>query len=302
MSSVFKREFRALFLGRVGWICLIGLALAAGILTTTYNFLSLSSDASRMFPVLSELLIVFCPLLAAHTVTYETQNGNWRWLRALPVSRMGLLTGKYLAMLALMGVAAVYFALFPLLIGTMGNVSYGTAYTALLGWFLIAAAVLALCTLIASLVRVRWQAILFGILACAVAYCLPLLAAVIVAIPWVGMLLLVLVGAGVALPCAIRDVRASRVPMRAMLIFAPVAALAVLFFFLVPGVYRSVLPAVLEWLSPFGWLDGFRNGHLDVAGVVALISITVLCLLIADLLLARGERKGGGRNAKANEN
>lgn len=301
MSSIFKREFRALFLGRVGWICLIGLALAAGILTTTYNFLSLSSDASRMFPVLSELLIVFCPLLAAHTVTYETQNDNWLWLRALPISRIGLLTGKYLAMLALMGVAAVYFALFPLLIGTMGNVSYGTAYTALLGWFLIAAAVLALCTLIASRVRARWQAILLGILACAVAYCLPLLAAVIAVFPWVGMLCLLLAGAGVAVPRAVRAVRESRIPVCAALIFVSVAGLSVLFFFLMPSVYRSILPSILEWLSPFGWLDGFRNGHLDVAGVVALISITVLCLLLADLLPA-GEKKEGGRcDAKANE-
>lgn len=94
MSSIFRREFRGLFLGGTGWFCLIALVFAAGVLTTVNNFLSLSSDASRMFPVLCDLLILICPLLASFGVTYDAAKGNRLWLRSLPLSRWAILGGK----------------------------------------------------------------------------------------------------------------------------------------------------------------------------------------------------------------
>ena len=69
MSSIFRREFRGLFSGVAGWTVLIALVFGAGILTTFNNFLSLSSDVTRMFPILCDALILLCPLLAAHSVT-----------------------------------------------------------------------------------------------------------------------------------------------------------------------------------------------------------------------------------------
>ena len=292
MSSIFRREFRGLFLGGTGWFCLIALVFAAGVLTTVNNFLSLSSDASRMFPVLCDLLILICPLLAAFGVTYDAAKGNRLWLRSLPLSRWAILGGKYLSALALLGICAAWFALFPLLIGIFGSVSYGTAYTALLGWFLIAAATLAVCFLVAARVRNRLLAVIFGVLVCAVLYFLPLLAAVIAAFPWVGMLLLILVGAGTSLPRILRDVRAKRVPLRGLLIFVPVCGAAVALFFAVRSFYTEVLTEALDFLSVFARLDGFRDGHLDVTGVVFLVSVTAVCLWGAVLLPDPGVRAG----------
>ncbi len=300
MSSIFRREFRGLFLGGTGWFCLIALVFAAGVLTTVNNFLSLSSDASRMFPVLCDLLILICPLLASFGVTYDAAKGNRQWLRSLPLSRWAILGGKYLSALALLGICAAWFALFPLLIGIWGNPSYGTAYTALLGWFLIAAATLAVCFLVATRTRNRLLAVIFGALVCAVLYFLPLLAAVIAAFPWVGMLLLILIGAGIALPQILRDVRARRVPVRGIVIFVPVCGAAVALFFAARSFYTVVLAEALDFLSVFSRLDGFRDGHLDVTGVVFLVSVTVVCLLAAVLLpdpKAR-RRKEGATHAK----
>lgn len=296
MSSIFRREFRGLFLGGTGWFCLIALVFAAGVLTTVNNFLSLSSDASRMFPVLCDLLILICPILASFSVTYDAAKGNRQWLRSLPLSRWAILGGKYFSALALLGICAAWFALFPLLIGIWGNTSYGTAYTALLGWSLIAAATLAVCFLVATRTRNRLLAVIFGVLVCAVLYFLPLLAA----FPWVGMLLLILIGAGIALPQILRDVRAQRVPVRGILIFVPVCGAAVALFFAVRSFYTAVLAEALDFLSVFARLDGFRDGHLDVTGVVFLVSVTVVCLLAAVLLpdpKAR-RRKEGMTHAK----
>ena len=64
MSSIFRREFSGLFSGVAGWTVLIALVFGAGILTTFNNFLSLSSDVTRMFPILCDALILLCPLSA----------------------------------------------------------------------------------------------------------------------------------------------------------------------------------------------------------------------------------------------
>lgn len=293
MNTVFKREFRGLFLGGTGWFCLIVPVFAAGVLTTVNNLLSLSSDASRMFPILCDLLLLLCPLLAAHAVTYDTIKGNRTWLRSLPLSRGAILGGKYLAMLALLGICAVYFAIFPLLLGLWGNVSYGTAYTALLGWLLIAAAMLAVSFLAATRARNRLLAVISGVLIGAVIYFLPLLAALISVFPWVGILFLSLIGAGIAAPGVVRAVRQSRIPMKSILIFVPVCAVAAVLFFVAKPFYTTVLPNVLDYLSVFGRLDGFRNGHLDLSAVLFLLSVTAVCLVLAILLPDAKHRRSG---------
>ena len=299
MNSIFRREFRGLFLGGTGWFCLIGLVFAAGVLTTVNNLLSLSSDASRMFPVLCDLLVLICPLLASHAVAYDTSKGNTRWLRSLPLTRGAILGGKYLAMLALLGICAVYFALFPLLLGIWGNVSYGTSYTALLGWTLIAAGALAVCFLIATRVRRRLSAVIIGVLICAALYFLPLLGALIAVLPWVGILLLSLIAAGIAVPRVLRDVRSSRLPLSGLLIFLPTVGAAVALFFAARPFYTVILPAILDYFSLFNRLDGFRNGHLDVGAVLFLLSVTAVCLMLAILLPdPNGREKGGVSDAE----
>lgn len=296
MNAIFKRELRGLFRCAVGWVTLITLVLAAGIVTTVNNLLSLSSDASRLFPLLGDLLVLLCPLLASHAVTYENSKKNTRWLRSLPLSRGAILGGKYLAALALLGLCAVYFALFPLLIGIWGTVSYGTAYTALLGWVLIAAAVLSVSFLVASRTQSRPIAVLLGALVCLILYLLPLLAALIAAIPWTGILAAVLVAAAFAVPRIVRDQRQSRFPRTGVLILAPTAAVSLLLYFVARPFYTRILPTLLDQLSLFGRLDGFRNGHLDISAVVLLLSVTAVCLVLTLALPEpKFRKKGEGR-------
>ncbi|HBF15822.1 MAG TPA: hypothetical protein DDW30_09155 [Clostridiales bacterium] len=297
MSSIFRREFRGLFAGPAGWTVLIALVLGAGILTTVNNFLSLSSDATRMFPILCDVLILLCPLLAAHSVTYDRAKHNTAWLRSLPLSRGAIVCGKYFAALSLFGIAAVYFAIFPLLIGIWGKVSYGSAYVSLLGWFLIAAAALAVSFLIASRTERRWLAVLLGAVACAVLYFLPLLAALIAAFPWVGILFFALVTAGAVLPSVLHDVRAGKVPVRGIAVFAPICAAAVLLFFVAKRFYTAILPAVLDYLSVFSRLDGFRDGHFDLTAVIFLLSVPVVCLALTVVLPDPQRKKGGAAHA-----
>lgn len=298
MTNVFRREFRGLFSGAAGWTVLISLVFGAGLLTTINNFLSLSSDATRMFPVLCDVLILLCPLLAAHSVTYDRAKHNTAWLRSLPLPRGAIVCGKYIAALSLFGIAALYFAVFPLLIGIWGKVAYGPAYTALFGWFLIAAAALAVSFLIASRVSRRWLAVLLGAVGCAVLYFLPLLAALIAAFPWVGILFLVLLAAGIALPSVLRDVRAGRLPLGGILTVVPVCVAAIVLFFAARRFYTAVLPAALDYVSVFSRLDGFRDGHFDLTGVLFLASVTVLCLAAMTVLPdPRPSKKGGAPHA-----
>ena len=100
----------------------------------------------------------------------------------------------------------------------------------------------------------------------------------------------------------VRAVRQSRVPLKGILIFVPVCAVAAVLFFVAKPFYTTVLPNALDFLSIFGRLDGFRNGHLDLGAVLFLLSVTAVCLALAVLLpdakcLRTG--KGGGSDAKS---
>lgn len=72
-------------------------------------------------------------------------------LYTLPLGMTRVVLGKYLAMVTVVAVPCVVMAFYPLLLSTFGTVSFPTAYGALVGFFLLSAALSAIGLLISSL-------------------------------------------------------------------------------------------------------------------------------------------------------
>lgn len=166
MIAIFKREFSALFRGRAGWILISAFLFAAGILTSVLNILQGYSNFASVFPLLSYVFIPFPPILVLLTVSRDRHSGADRWLFSFPVSVASVVIGKYLAMLAVFAIPTAVMAIFPLILSLFGEISFGSAYSALLGFFLTGAALLALCTAIANFSRRRALPTVWNVLAC----------------------------------------------------------------------------------------------------------------------------------------
>ena len=138
MSAVFKRELRSYFNSMTGWIFLAVIFVFTGVFTTAINLLSQSASFEY---VLSQITIVFMlivPILAMRSIAEERRSRTDQLLYSL-------------SMVAVLFISCVAMGFVPVLLSLYGNVRYASCYAALLGFFLLGSALIAICMFMSSL-------------------------------------------------------------------------------------------------------------------------------------------------------
>ncbi len=290
MSFIWKRELKKYFSGLFGWSLSVVMLLAIGVLTTVLNLYSGSGDLSGTLTLLSELMIVLVPCLAAFTFTADRANGNLSWLGSLLVRGAAVIVGKYLAMLTLLMIPTALLAVLPPILANFGSLSYASVYTALLGYVLLLAAHTAVCGFVAMRTKHTVLSVVLNILLSAVIYLLPLLTTVIRILPIVAYLLGIAVALGLGLWQLLGK---KRLLCGILTVLIPAALLSALFF-LLPEAYSVFLAAILDKLSLFELHNGFSAGHIDLPAVIADLSITAIFLYLTVYSFSASGKRGDG--------
>ena len=275
MITVYKRELHSLFCGMIGWVLLAVWLLAGGLFSVVYNLAAASVDFTNVLRQLVTVTPILLPFLAAKVFTVENQ-GNLLWLSGLPVTRGGIVMGKYLAALTVFLIPTLVTAVYPPLLANYGTVSYGSAYAALLGYAALGAAWLAVCCLVAARARRAWVAVVVGLAVGLGIALLPLLCVVLEILPIVTLLLGVLGSVALGVIFGIRN---KRLLVGALAGGIPALAL-VICYFLLPVVVRVWIPDALYAICLFSRFTGFCSGYLDLPALAVYLGVTVAFLLI----------------------
>ena len=179
MLAIYKRELRAYTNGVIGYAYMAFLLLFAGLICFYVNVLSGSSHFENTLEILAVLLILAMPVLGMQSFSAERRAGNARWLYSLPIRLYDVVLGKYLASLSIFSVVCVVLTAYPLLLRPFGMASLGVAYTSLLGFWLLGAAVLALCGFLSSLTEGAVASVLLSIGGTLLLYLFDLIASAI---------------------------------------------------------------------------------------------------------------------------
>jgi ABC-2 type transport system permease protein len=289
MIAIYRRELRSLFRGVLSWILIAAWLLLGGLSTVRQTLGGASSLFSNVLRALSPYLVVSIPLLAVRSFTADQSKGAILWIRSLPVSATGLFLGKYLAALTVFALPTVFYALFPPLLANFGYVAYGSAYTALFGYFLLGASWLAVCCFAASRFRRVWVACLVTLLLGAVVYLLVLLEAVFVAFPLIGFLICLLVCAIAGTVTGLCEKRL----LKGILIGGIPAVLLTVCYFVYRQLFSLWIPRVIRFVALFERLDGFCSGYLDLSALVLYVSVLGLAGYFAVNYPLANLEKGG---------
>lgn len=163
MSAIFKREFRSYMNNVIGYAFLAFLLLFAGVMVIVNNVLMASAHFEYTVSLWQIVLIVAVPVLAMRTVAEERRSRVDRLIYSLPLKLSSVVLGKYFAMLAVFSIACGVLAVYPLLLSPFGLVALPSAYVALLGFWLLGAALLALCLFLSTLTESQLIAALLGV-------------------------------------------------------------------------------------------------------------------------------------------
>ena len=144
MLSIWKRELQGYFYTPVGYVFMgVFLTLSSVIFFLTI-MQSRSSDLLSFIGTMSYLWMLLCPVLTMRLLAEEKQKRTDQLLLTSPVSLPGIVLGKYLAAVTVMGLTVLLTGLFVLIVAIYGQVYPGELLVGYLGFVLQGCAFIAL--------------------------------------------------------------------------------------------------------------------------------------------------------------
>lgn len=151
MSAIYKRELSAYFKGMFGYVVALFLLLITGIYMVVYNLLSGYPSFEYVLSAVTFLYLLIVPILTMRSIAEERRQRTDQLLYSLPVSMTQVVLGKFFATLTVLALPLLIMCLYPLILTAFGTVNLMGAYSGLIGFFLLGAALIALGIFLSSL-------------------------------------------------------------------------------------------------------------------------------------------------------
>lgn len=151
MKAIYKRELAGYFKTMTGYVFLFFVFLIIGIYFYAYNMLSGYPSMNVTFNSITFVFLVAIPILTMRVLAEERKQKTDQLLITAPVSVEKIVLGKYFALLSVYIIPMAVVCLYPLIMRSFGKISFSQNYTAILGFFLLGAANIAVGLFVSSL-------------------------------------------------------------------------------------------------------------------------------------------------------
>lgn len=149
MLAIFKREFASYFSNPMGYVFLAVFYFFSGMyfsMILKYN----STDITIVFSYLFEVLMFIIPLLCMRLMSEEKKQKTDQLLMTSPVSITGLVMGKFLAALAIYGMALAVTVVYAIILSFFASPEWAVVVGNIFGSLIMGAAMIAICLLISA--------------------------------------------------------------------------------------------------------------------------------------------------------
>lgn len=274
MIAIYKRDLKGFFTGMMGYVLLAFFLAVGGLYFTVMNLMSGYPDLSYTLYNNLFVLLLLVPLLTMRSFVEERRARTDQLLLTSPVPLWRIVLGKYLAVLSVFGMAVLVFALYPLIMSRGGAVSYRQSYAALLAFFLLGAACIAIGVFLSSLNENQIVAAVCSFFVLLLAYLMPSIQTLFT----VGSALAM----GVFLVLAVLGAAYAGWHSRSwglgLGVFTVCCAAILVLFWLRSAALTSAFSSLLGALCLFSPFEKFVSGLFSLSAVVYYLSVTALFL------------------------
>lgn len=144
MIAVLKKELSSYFKTMTGYALIAFLIVFTGIYFMVYNMYQGYPHFSYTLSGVINIMFIWIPVLTMRSFAEERKAKTDQLLFTAPVKISSVVIGKYLAMTALLAVPTLIYCLFPLIIEVTGTASLLLDYIAILEFFLLGCAFIAM--------------------------------------------------------------------------------------------------------------------------------------------------------------
>lgn len=274
MLAVYKKELRSYLTSMVGYVFIAFVLLILGIYFTAYNLQYASPDFGATLSSVTFLFLVITPILTMRILAEEKKNRTDQLLLTAPVSVWKVILGKYLSMVTIYAIPVVISAFYPLIMGRYGVISYPMAYVAVIGFFFLGCAQIAVGLFLSSVTesQVIAAVLTFGILFCS--YMMDGIESFFsdTAISSMVAFLIIAVVVGIVVYQLTKNIIFSSCVGGVLVIV--VAAV----YFIKPTIFTGLIQKFLNLFAIANHFDNFVGGIFDVTGIIYMLS--VVCIFV----------------------
>ena len=274
MLAVYKKELRGYLTSMVGYVFIAFVLLILGIYFTAYHLQYASPDFVATLSSVTFLFLVITPILTMRILAEEKKNRTDQLLLTAPVSVWKVILGKYLSMVTIYAIPVVISAFYPLIMGRYGVISYPMAYVAVIGFFFLGCAQIAVGLFLSSVTesQVIAAVLTFGILFCS--YMMDGIESFFsdAAISSMVAFLIIAVVVGIVVYQLTKNIIFSSCVGSVLAI--GIAAV----YFIKPTVFTGLIQKFLNLFAIANHFDNFVGGIFDVTGIIYMVS--VVCIFV----------------------
>jgi ABC-2 type transport system permease protein len=269
MTAIYRRELNAYFKSLTGYVFGAFMLLFTGIYCSVINLKSGYASFQYVLSNASFIYIIIIPILTMRSVAEERRQKTDQLLYALPINMVRIVLGKYLALLTVLALPLAVICFYPLALSAFGRINYAAAYGAILGFFFLGAALLAIGLFISSLTESQAVAAGLSFVVVLLNYFLSSLSNYVSS--GAGVSLLCLAAAIILLGFLLRFLTKNS-SFSLGLTVVLLIVLAVLYS-VYNDSFKGLFPLLMRQLSVFDRFNTFTQGIFDINALVYMITV-----------------------------
>ena len=163
MKAIYKRELKSYFSSVIGCLFITATTLVSGVFFVLYNMMNNYPTMEPPIFYAALALALMVPVLTMKVMADERRQKTDQLILTAPVSLFKVVLGKYLALLTIFAIPVLVMSSYPLIMSRFGTVSYKMAYSAIFGFVLYGAALIAIGVFISSITEMQIIAAIISI-------------------------------------------------------------------------------------------------------------------------------------------
>ena len=284
MTAVYKRELRSYLTSMVGYLFIFFILVLTGIYFSAYQLTASYPKFEYTLNAVTFAFLIGVPILTMRVLAEERKQKTDQLLLTAPISVGNIVIGKYLALITIYAIPMLVICTYPLIMSKFGTVSFASAYTAILGFFLLGCANIAIGVFMSALTE---NQVIAAVLTFVLLFAFYMMNGISSFFSQTSMSTCVTFGllflaAAIIIYSMIKNVLISAV------IGAAGEIVLVILYMVKSSIFQGGIQKVLEVFNLSGHFENFTSEIFDIKGIIYFLSVIAVCLfLTAQSILKR---------------
>ena len=276
MTAIYKRELKSYLTSMVGYLFIFFILVLGGIYFSAYQLTAAYPKFEYTLSAITFVFLIGVPILTMRVLAEERKQKTDQLLLTAPVSVGGIVIGKYLALITVFAIPMAVMCTYPLIMSKFGTVEFASAYTAVLGFFLLGCANIAIGVFMSALTESQ---VIAAVLTFVLLFAFYMMNGISSFFSQTSMSTcvafgLLILAAAIIIYTMIKNFLISAV-------ICVVGEIALVIVYVVnSGFFSGGIQKVLDIFNLSSHFDNFANAIFDFKGIIYFVSVIAVCLFL----------------------